>query len=83
MANYTFTLPKQATKKGVQTVGGKYNFENGKLTVEEAVARKIKKVLTTYYACTVTQEAEPADQEPVTEGGEEAGLAKATTKATK
>ena len=32
MADFTFTLPKAATKKGVQQVGGKYNFRDGKLT---------------------------------------------------
>ncbi len=85
MPKFTFTLPKKMTKKGVQTVGGKYNFEDGKLTVEEAIARKIKKVLTTYYGCTVSQETEAEPTDPATDGGTEGGqdpvLSKTTTKA--
>lgn len=82
MADFTFTLPKAATKKGIQQVGGKYNFKDGKLTVSEDVARKIKKVLVTFHGCTVSQE-KSAEPEQSQSDDENTTLSKTTTQAKK
>jgi len=88
MANYTFKLPKAATKKGVQQVGGKYNFEDGELTVSEDVARKIKPILTKFHGCTVsqakaTESSEGEKQAEGNDGDDDAVLAKTATQGTK
>jgi hypothetical protein len=82
MKQIKFTLPKEATKKaknGIQAVGGKYNFKDGELVVNEDVARKIKKVLTTYYGCAVSAAGETA-AEPEPQSGDDASLSKTATK---
>lgn len=78
MAQFIFTLPKEATKKGVQQIGGKYNFENGKLQVEEDVARKIKPTLTRFYSCTVEKVAGAAAEPEAND--DDASLSKTATK---
>jgi|AntRauTorcE11898_2_1112593.scaffolds.fasta_scaffold119196_1 G:T-mismatch repair DNA endonuclease (very short patch repair protein) len=82
MSKFIFTLPEAAAKKGIQSVGGKYNFKDGKLVVEEDIARKIKKVLTTFHGCTVSQEKAPVAEKNVP-APEDAVLSKTATKATK
>lgn len=81
MKQIKFTLPKAVTKKGLQTVGGKYTFENGELVVNEDVARRIKKVLTTFHGCTLSQAESEPESDPEPAGGDDsASLSKAATK---
>jgi len=87
MANFTFTLPKAVAKKGMQHVGGRYNFKNGELTVPEDVARKIKPILVRFHGCSVSQEkatkAEAEDQVTAAQNEQDAVLSKTATKGTK
>lgn len=87
MTNYTFTLPKGAAKKGMQQVGGKYNFKNGAMTVTEDLARKIKPILTRFYGCSVAQTVQTNDEvkaeAKAAENEEDAVLSKTATKASK
>jgi len=87
MADYTFTLSNASRKKGLHQVGGKYTFKDGKMTVSEEVARKIKPILTRFYGCTVSQAVQTKDEvnaeATAAENAEDAVLSKTSTKASK